>query len=73
MQRMALMLLCMALVALVPDALGMQGQGGCAGARSVVCAGGAVVLWRFQAVVGRGIAEASHSGPTCLAATSLRP
>ena len=62
MQRMALMLLCMALVALVPDALGMQGKAAALVRGALVLLGGAVVLWRFQAVVGRGIAEASRFG-----------
>ena len=62
MQRMALMLLCMALVALVPDALGMEGKAAVLVRGALLVLGGAVVLWRFQAVVGRGIAEASRFG-----------
>ena len=47
MQRMALMLLCMALVALVPDALGMQGKAAALVRGVLLVLGGAVVLWRF--------------------------
>lgn len=59
-QRMALMLLWMALLAMAPDALGLQGAAAVVTRGALLLLGAGLALWRFQVVVGRGIAQASR-------------
>ena len=59
-QRMALMLLWMALLVLVPDALGWQGVEAVAARGAILLLAAGAVLWRFQVAVVQGLEEASR-------------
>jgi aerotaxis receptor len=58
--RMGLMLLWMALLALVPDVLGLQGAAAVVTRALLLLLGAGLVLWRFQVAVVQGVDEASR-------------
>jgi aerotaxis receptor len=59
-QRMAVGLLLLALLVLLPDALGMQGGMAAAARAALLLLGAGGVLWRFQATVLSGMQEAGR-------------